>query len=72
MRAAVSYLAGFLRDPHTKDGSATRLAGLACIALAGVALVKGCDAAVIATLVTGGAVTFLARTKSVPNAEAPE
>lgn len=65
-RLVVDYLAGFLRDPVTHDGSSTRLAGLLCV-------ITGCviayhhytdGATVVGILITSGGIAFLLRKKA--------
>lgn len=61
-----SFLAGFVRDPISKDGSSTRLGGLLCIAC-GCALAfrhSSDGATTIGTLIVGGGVALLLRKRA--------
>lgn len=63
------FLAGFIRDPNTHDGSSTRLAGLLCtvtgcaVAVIGVWIKYDGASAVVVAVLGGGAATFFARAK---------
>lgn len=63
------FLLGLVRDPVSGDCSSCRTIALflavVCVPLA---IVKGCDAGVIAALVGGGVVALLSR-KSAPEQE---
>jgi hypothetical protein len=59
------YLLGAFTDPITADASSSRIAGFACLIVGCVIAVKHPEhSGTVAALIGGGAVSFLARTKS--------
>lgn len=59
------FVLGCITDPITGRLSSSRIAGLACVALAGIVAIKHPEAAAtVAAFISGGAVAFLSRTKS--------
>lgn len=70
------FVVGVIRDPITKDGSSSRIAGLACVA-SGIIYVftaQSVNPAVVSALIGFGAVPFLVRSRGrdMPPMEMPD
>lgn len=65
LQRILSYILGCVTDPISAKLSSARIAGLACVSLAGIVALKHPEAsATVAAFISGGAVAFLSRTKS--------